>query len=318
MKITLISLDNWGFNSNIAVALEKKGHIIKHINFNEFAYKYPSFSLRIYNFLNKNFLNKNLKTIYYGEKIIEILKENNEIQDIILTIKADFIDPKSLMEFKKYTAKSITFVNDSIARYPKTVSILKYFDEVYSFEKEDCEKYNLKFKTNFIYNYTNNNPKISNFKYQLFNISSRDKRTSTILKIAQKLKIDNIKFKIFIFDNKYKIKENKLVTILRKSISLDEVNKYIENSQILLDIQRKKQKGLTFRVFESLGLEKKLITSNEDVKTYDFYNPNNILVIDVKNPVFPKSFFEKPYQSIPEEIINKYLVENWVETLINK
>ena len=53
MKITLVSLDNWGFNSNIAVALEKKGHIIRHIDFNEFKYKYTSFSHRIYNFLLK-------------------------------------------------------------------------------------------------------------------------------------------------------------------------------------------------------------------------------------------------------------------------
>ena len=58
MKITLVSLDNWGFNSNIAVALEKKGHIIRHIDFNEFKYKYTSFSHRIYNFLLKTFLNK--------------------------------------------------------------------------------------------------------------------------------------------------------------------------------------------------------------------------------------------------------------------
>lgn len=317
MKITLVSLDNWGFNSHIAVALEKKGHIISHIDFNKFEYKYSSFSHRVYNFLLKTFLNKNLKTIYYGNKIIDILKKNNEIQDVILTIKADFIDPKSLLELKKYTSKSITFVNDSIARCPKTKPVLKYFDEVYSFEKEDCKKYNLKFKTNFIYNYTSNIHKKNNFKYQLFNISSRDKRTNTILKIAQKLKADNINYKIFIFDNKYKIKENELVEVIRKSVSLNEVNEYIENSQILLDIQRKKQTGLTFRVFESLGLEKKLITSNDDVKSYDFYNPNNILVIDIVNPEFPKSFFETPYQSIPKEILNKYLVENWIETIIN-
>jgi hypothetical protein len=318
MKITLISLDNWGFNTHIAVALEKKGHVVRHIDFNNFKYKYPNFSLRVYNFLLKLFLNKNLKTVYYGEKIIEILKENNEIQDVILTIKADFIDQKSLLEFKKYTIKSIAFFNDSIARYPKTATILKCFDEVYSFEKEDCKKYNLKFKTNFIYNYTDNVPYKSTFKYQLFNISSRDKRTNSILKIAQTLKTENIKYKIIVFDEKNKVKENELVTIIRKAISLDEVNEYIENSQILLDIQRKNQSGLTFRVFESLGLEKKLITTNIDVKSYGFYNPNNILVIDIDNPIFPNSFFETPYQRIPKEILKKYLVENWVKSFINQ
>jgi hypothetical protein len=318
MKITLISLDNWGFNKHIAVALEKKGHVVRHIDFSNFKYTYPNFSYQVYNFLLKTFLNKNLKTIYYGEKIIEILKENNEIQDVILTIKADFIDPKSILEFKRYTSKSIAFFNNSISRFPRTVRVLKCFDEVYSFEKEDCKKYNLKFKTNFIYNYTDNVPYKNTFKYQLFNISSKDKRTNTIFKIAQTLKNENIKFKIIVLDEKNKIKENELITVIRKSFSLDKVNEYIENSQILLDIQRKSQVGLSFRVFESLGLEKKLITSNIDVKNYGFYNPNNILVIDIDNPVFPNSFFETPYQRIPKEILKKYLVENWVKSFINE
>ena len=125
MKITIISPDNWGFNTHIAVALEKKGHAVRQIDLNNFKYKYSGFYHRVYNFLLKTFLNKNLKTIYYGEKIIEILKENNEIQDVILTIKADFIDQKSYLEFKKYSLKSIAFLNDSIARYPKTTKILK-------------------------------------------------------------------------------------------------------------------------------------------------------------------------------------------------
>ena len=72
---------------------------------------------------------------------------------------------------------------------------------------------------------------------------------------------------------KNKIQESDLVTVIRKSISLGEVNEYIENSQILLDIQQKNQLGLSFRVFESLGLEKKLITTNIDVKNYDIIMP---------------------------------------------
>jgi DNA-binding NtrC family response regulator len=38
-------------------------------------------------------------------------------------------------------------------------------------------------------------------------------------------------------------------------------------------------------VLESLGLEKKLITTNAEIIHYDFYNPNNILVIDDENSI---------------------------------
>ena len=39
MKITIISLDNWGFNKHIQDNLEKNGHTVNHIDFNKFIYK---------------------------------------------------------------------------------------------------------------------------------------------------------------------------------------------------------------------------------------------------------------------------------------
>ena len=99
---------------------------------------------------------------------------------------------------------------------------------------------------------------------------------------------------------------------------LSEVNHYINRSKVLLDINRLGQSGLTFRVFESLGLEKKLITTNADIKNYDFYNPNNILVIDEKNPIIPMEFFENDYEKIPNSILEKYTLKGWTNHVILK
>lgn len=314
MKITLISLDNWGFNQHIAHALTAKGHTVHHINFDSFLYKYPNFFYKIYNFFLKLIFRKNLKHLYYGKEILKRLESFGK-QDLILTLKGDFIDSESIRDFKKYTDRSIAFFNDNILRYPNIKNVIPLFDEVYSFEKKDCEKYNLKFKTNFIYN-----SKVSNthsFKYQLFNISSRDKRTNTIMAIAEYLKETNLLAKIIILDNKNKMKDSTVVDVIRKPIDLNEVNQYIENSKILLDIHREKQSGLSFRVFESLGLQKKLITTNQDIKSYDFYNPNNILVIDSKNITLSKLFFETDYEEVPSKVLNKYFIENWIEEIIH-
>jgi len=91
----------------------------------------------------------------------------------------------------------------------------------------------------------------------------------------------------------------------------------LHNSQVLLDINRIGQKGLTFRVFESLGLEKKLITTNGDIKNYDFYNPNNILIIDEKKTNIPFDFFTKKYNPVSEDILKKYTIETWILQIIN-
>ena len=201
MKITIISFDNWGFNNHIATNLINIGHTVQHIDFSNFIYKYPSSLHRYGNFILKTVLKKNLKNIHYGNEILKKLKENDEIQDIILTIKGDFIDPKSILEFKKYSKKSIAYFNDSTTRCPKIKRVIANFDEVYSFEKDDCINHNLKFITNWIYRSQKKN---QNADYQIFNISSKDKRPLVLSKITSILKEKNINYKIIIFD-----KENK-------------------------------------------------------------------------------------------------------------
>ncbi len=317
MKITLISFDNWGFNQHIAKALEHNNHKVNHIDFSKFKYKYPTFLHRLYNFFLKILFKKNLKTKFYGNCIIDELKKNNEPQDLILTIKGDFIAPEFAIQIKNYTKKSVAFFNDNTKRCPKIIRVLPCFDEVFSFEKEDCKKYNLKFKTNFIYNYEENVNFEKKSDFEVFNISSYGKRSDLIIKIAEKLSLLEIPYKFYIFDKKKKIINNSLINSIQETIPLSVVNKYIEKSNVLLDIHRENQNGLSFRVFESMGLHKKLITTNSDIKNYDFYNENNILIIDSKKPEIPLEFIKKPYIEIPENILNNYKISGWFTKLIN-
>lgn len=315
VRITLISLDNWGFNNHIATTLEEEGHTVHHIDFNTFTYQYSSFLKKIQNSIMKLFLKKNLKNLYYGKEILKRLKENNEVQDIILTIKGDFIDPESIIQFKKFTKKSIGFFNDNTYRCPKIKKVIGSFDEVFSFEKEDCKKYNLKFATNWIYNSAIPEKKNKSFEYSVFNISTVDKRLPILLRIADNLASQKINYKFIVYDKKQNEKDEK-VTYINKHIPLIHVNNYISQSKVLLDINRIGQTGLTFRVFESLGLHKKLITTNVDIKNYDFYNPNNILIVDDKNPLIPLSFFDNEYQKIPDNIYNKYTLKGWISCVL--
>lgn len=314
MKITLISLDNWGFNKHISEILEKKGHVVNHIDFNSFKYKYPNFWMRFYNFLLKKISKKNLKNIYYGKIIVKKLEQICEKQDVILTIKGDFIDPEYLKKFKKYTHKSIGFFNDNTIRCPKIIPTIPHFDQVFSFEKEDCEKYNLNFAPNWIY-LQNEIQKKRDFQYEIFNISSKDSRLPILSRIAKNLKSNNINYRIMVLD-KGNQSDNGEIQFFSQKIPLKEVSTLIDKSKTLLDINRKGQNGLTFRVFESLGLEKKLITTNLDIKNYDFYNSNNILIIDENNPIIPIDFFENEYEEIPKEILQKYTLDGWSERVI--
>lgn len=310
--ILLITYDNWGFNQYIADALEKKNYEVKHINFHSFRYKYPSFYHKALNFFTKNLGIANLKHIHYNQVILDQIKNIKSI-DTSIYIKADFLSEKTIEAINKKSRQSVLIISDSINRYPKTKNILSLFDKVFSFEKKDCQKYNLRFKTNFIYKTIDSVPE--KHKYKVFNISSFDNRYPIIKKIAEVLYDMNIKSKIIIFTSK----ENKepYIEFSKKPLSIEENNQLLEESEIMLDVSRNGQEGLSFRVFESLGLKKKLITTNKDIINYDFYNSENIFVIENTDDIkIPAAFFETSYVDIPPNILNKYLIKNWVDELV--
>ena len=48
---------------------------------------------------------------------------------------------------------------------------------------------------------------------------------------------------------------------------------------------------------------------------YDFYNENNILVVDIKKPIIPRAFIDSPFVDIDAQVLHKYSVEGLVDDL---
>ena len=117
--------------------------------------------------------------------------------------------------------------------------------------------------------------------------------------------------------NYYKITKKEFKNTVKNNFTFNkidssEIAEIINQTRTVLDIQHPKQTGLTMRTIEMLGMNKKLITTNADIKEYDFYNPNNILVIDRKNIVNYRGILSTPYQKVSEEIYEKYSLKNWI------
>jgi hypothetical protein len=63
-------------------------------------------------------------------------------------------------------------------------------------------------------------------------------------------------------------------------------------------------------------MQKKIITTNKSISEYDFYNPNNILILDENSEIdINLDFFKTPYQALSDAIYYKYTIENWVKTV---
>ena len=317
MKIAVVSLDNWGFNNYIVETLKDKGVKTTSINFDDLIYKYPTAFHKVANFFLKNLTKYNLKEIHLKKQLSAHIKSLPK-QDKILVIKSDFLNDSILLELKNKTSNLITFLNDSLSRCPKMKNNITLFDTVYSFENNDCERYDFKKINNFIYTDIDTTPTL-NPDYQVFNISSIDKRKKSVSLFSNYFNLKNISFKIVLYSPKpTNLFNDKSIAIINKPYSISEMLVLLRKCNIVLDLQRPKQQGLSFRVFEALAYGKKLITLNKDIATYDFYSPQHIWIVDdINNINIPSSFFENKPMPIEKELLEKYHVSNWVDTVFN-
>lgn len=91
-----------------------------------------------------------------------------------------------------------------------------------------------------------------------------------------------------------------------------------ENTRCVIDINHPKQTGLTMRTIEMLGLHQKILTTNQNVKDYDFYEPGNQLVISRDEIKIDKDLLAKPYTDVPEDVYEKYSIHSFVMDIFSE
>lgn len=316
-KICVISFDHWNYDKHIVTALKKKGIESFHIKIGGF--KHTSVWSRIANAMSKLFLNKNPKIQKRQEFILETLKEKG-IQDQILVINPELIEKKYHLEIKKYTSKYIAYLYDSVERCPVEHLLDGVFDEIYSFEKEDIKTFGFKETSNYIYFDKQPISESKSFENQVLYVASFDNRLEKIvalkaafekIKITYRFIIVGKKTTLFKFKN-FASKKLKGIELRRKRIEQDDLKVLYSNTEAILDIVRENQTGLSFRVFEAMAFQKKLITNNANIHNYNLYNPNNILVLKKDVSDINSDFFKTKYEPLSEEIYNQYTLDAWV------
>ena len=112
-------------------------------------------------------------------------------------------------------------------------------------------------------------------------------------------------------------KKAKLSEFENEKIAPQQMMEVFEKSRCVLDSPQGGQTGLTIRTLECLGAKKKMVTSNADIKYYDFYDETNILIFEAGKPVDTNSpFFAAPYKELPPNLYGKYSLRNWLATML--
>jgi len=317
MKIAILVDDVWNFNKLIVERLQQKNHIVTFIDSSEIHFSYKNNVQRLTNFFSKTLLNKNIKNGFLDKKLKEIISDLPK-QDCILIINPDTFKEDIINLLKTKTHKYIAHNYDSLERHPLPENYKELFDNVFSFDIQDVKKYDyLTLLNNFIYL---EKCLLTTPKNKMFMILSKSKDRELILgKIADILdKKNTTNYEFIVVNPEIRKDINKNIVLTNKTISLEEVAEKINNAEILIDLVRPNQSGLSFRFFEAMALHKKVITNNKNVKLFDFYNPNNILVInnDDFNDI-NDDFLNNVYTPVPEHIYQKYTIDAWIETAFN-
>ena len=308
-KILIIAPFAFGYTAHIQKALQQYKTIDAAILYlDQPAFSYKNTFHKAQNFFSKLFLGKNLKKTFVTDRIKASLIKLGK-QDEIFIIRPDMLSDDLLDFIKSYTNKFIAYYYDSTRRFSRKVDIIPIFDKVYSYDRLDVSTYDLDFLTNYIFEESNHQEN----EVQFFNISTNDYRFPLLENLANYLKQHKWSYNIQVYNGSEMPAEHVEIITTQKSIT--EVSELIQKAKIIVEIQRTEQVGLSFRIFEALGHRKKLITTNKDIVNYDFYHPQNILVVDEHTIEIPEDFVSSPYIEIDEKILSKYKIENWVQSI---
>lgn len=281
----------------------------------KFAYRNPFH--RLQNFFSKLILNKNQKKLFYNKVIKErletIFKELQGFDDIFI-LRPDLIK-EHLPFIKKHSQRLIAYFWDSFSRIPAGRETIQYFDKFFSFEPKNVKDHNLLFLPNFYSPDLETEKKVQP-QFDLSYVASSDDRLPTLERILDSLSHLDLKTNINIVATEPMASKNeKNITWFTDVLPRKETIRIMNDSRALLDIAQPKQDGLSFRIFEAMILEKKIITTNQSITNYDFYKPTNIFIWQNETTIPPKEFFTSPYSPVPDEIIKRYSLENWINKI---
>lgn len=302
--ISCIYIDIKG--STTSKILLKNGSLVlePYINSNRFAYKIRyllhMFHLDRWNIffrINNNLLHYNVKTfVVMGSLIYEPFLR--QLRDAF---------PYAII---KFCYPNIVNCGASL----KPAVLRKYGVKGYSWDINDCNIYGLNYHTPFfdstILPYNNS------LKYDVCFIGSDKGRYKSIMKLNMYFAKNNIKAYIRIIPNLFFLKFFR--RHYSKSLPYHEYLQIVANSKCIIDFVQKRQVGTTTRTMEAVFSNKKLISNNQCLKNYDFYNPCNILILNGENTdqIFP--FLSSDYVPVPQNILYTYTFQSWEDTLLKE
>lgn len=268
---------------------------------------------KYYEQLNKRRFDK------FSLKALLKVKQSHPKISYALFFSPEWLSEEVISTSRGICEKMISYHYDGIfSRNEKMRIYSSYFDLMYSFDIRDIKnfpEFNLKPATNF---WIKDDFISQDSEFDLFYLGVGTKERIDILnKLYKYCDRNQLTFKSFATVNKSSIDTNSKIGFLDQPMSYENNLDYIKKTSAIIDIKLSYHNGLSFRFYEAMNYNKKIITNNSEVTKYEFFDPNNILVTDFYNIEKLVDFLKLPYKEINKEIKGKYSFENWIKYILD-
>ena len=315
-KILLFTSQLFNYHLLIKKELEKRGATVHLYDERNNPSAIEKILLRKASFLMRKKINN------YYLKVIEIERSFNP--DYVVFISPEAVSLTELDSLKAAFPESqfILYMWDSVENKHAGM-IVPFFDKRYSFDPEDCKRYNMHFRPLFYSEESNNNQ----YKYDVGFIGTvHSDRAKVLYQVKEFCDSNGLSSYFYLFIPGKLLYTLRMATdpYLRKwdksmvhisPIPKENFESIQSSIRCAVDINHPKQVGLTMRTIEMLGLKRKMITTNGNIKTYDFYRPQNQIVFNRKLFSLSKEMIMEDYVNIPESIRQKYSLDAWIEEI---
>lgn len=307
MENRILFIDSWNNVGNFFRSERNKIKNLENVNL----YKNDSLFNKFFRWLGLKFY-KPLLYFSYGDWKYHVTEYNIFILESRKTFEY------AIEYIRKKTNKRVIvwYWNEVTERELKpNVVKSKYNCEVWSFDKENAQKYNMNFNDTYYFS-TVRLPenKIIN---DIFYIGiDREGRIERLQELSKYLKEYDCTYNFNLTISPIKT-PNKNYNYKPK-LDYQDVLSEISKSRVILDLTKESQYGLTLRPVEALFFHKKLITDNKNIINYKFYNKENIFVIGIDNYDDLKEFIKSDYIEIKQDIIDSYDFKNWLKRIVYK
>lgn len=282
---------------------------------------------RIHNFIQKTFLGnkdykKQLIDDYYTAEVSQTLSSfAPKSIDYAIVIRPDKLDLKTIEKIHNTAHKVVAYQWDGLARFPKVFKVINQFERFFVFDLEDYHSYkdrypNLLPCTNFYFDIPEEETTINSKEVLYVGVYIKD-RIQSLIRVVNALSKYDLTLNVNLF---YGRKTSPFfhphITFFSKGLNYAQYLTLTKKAAVLLDIKTIDHNGLSFRIFEAIKYQKKLITDNKSIKLYDFYHPNNFYVVE--NDLFEglSDFLESDFVPLSEDIRQKYSFSNWVKNIL--